>query len=137
MLRADQPRNCVKAFQGDKCIIQSTSEMYFYPVNDATCQSNSYLHELFILFVKWFAILPVVESCNANNFFFFIDNRQGKNIFNSPSTVIQRLRLQKQQTSYYTSKHQDLDPAVYLECTWNLNISSDAAFMMLQILNMQ
>lgn len=89
------------------------------------------------MFIKRFTILPVVESCNANNFFFFVDNWQGQHILDGPSTVIQSFRLQKPKVLLLKVKGTSTIKHV-LESkknTWNLNISSAAAFMMLQILN--
>lgn len=69
--------------------------------------------------IEWFAILPVVESCNTNNFFFFVDNWQGQHILDGPSTAIQSFRLQKhkvlllQVRGTSTTKHV-LDSKTYL-----------------------
>lgn len=42
VLRTDQPRNCVKAFQNNKCESTRSAIKYFRFLFDATCQSNSY-----------------------------------------------------------------------------------------------
>lgn len=47
-----------------------------------------YFCDLFIILVEGVAIEPVEESGNTNNFFLFVDDREGEHILNHPSSLI-------------------------------------------------
>lgn len=48
----------------------------------------NYLCNLFIVLVKGFAVFSVEESGNADNFFLFVDNREGQDILDLPSSLV-------------------------------------------------
>lgn len=52
-----------------------------------------YLCNLFIVLVKGFAVISVVESGNADNFFLFVDNREGQDILDLPPSLVHRIFL--------------------------------------------
>lgn len=54
----------------------------------------TYLSNVFIILIERFSILPVVKCSHSHNLFFLVDNRQGQDIFNDPTSFIHRSFLQ-------------------------------------------
>lgn len=58
----------------------------------------THLSDVLIIFIKRLSILPVVKCSYAHDVFFFVDNRQGQDIFNDPASFIYRSFLQTKKT---------------------------------------
>ena len=58
----------------------------------------THLSNVLIIFIKRLSILPVVKCGYTHDVFFFVDNRQGQDIFNDPTSFIYRSFLQTKKT---------------------------------------
>lgn len=78
----------------------STHEFHLPPL---FCNCT-HLSDVLIIFIKRLSILPVVKCSDAHDVFFFVDNRQGQDIFNDPASFIYRSFLQtKKDTGYFST----------------------------------
>lgn len=92
------------------------------------------------MFIKGLPVLPVVEGGHAHNLFLLVDYGKRQDVLDGPTAAVQWLRLTREvrgqssevkgQSSEFSSRVKSRHDTGF---TWNLNISSEDAFMMLQI----
>lgn len=51
------------------------------------------LSDLFIMFIKWFAVFPVEESGDAHNFFLLVDNGKRQDVLDDKACLVHSLFL--------------------------------------------
>lgn len=98
----------------------------------------NYLCNLFIILLKWLAILSIKESSNTHYFFLFVNNWKWKHIFDFPASLIYGLFLKM--TNVCVQFHSEINPVrvknlslIILYLTWKVKYSSAGAFIILQI----
>lgn len=100
-------------------------------------RGSANLSDLFIVFVKRLAVLPVEEGGDAHDFLLLVDDRQRQAVFDDEARLVHGLFLQARR------KLETREDASFIVCftdanesnvrTWNVKKSSAATFIMLQI----